>query len=594
MEKRTDILFPCCRFSRAVLLVWLAALCFPLRVACQKPDAALEPETWQRERELLQEAARAEGEALYDIYIRLAQLFRDHPRELRYLDLSERCARYLGSPRGVATAMLMRLEYFALGGDTRRLLTEADRVGRYLLDHADERAANVEALIIKRHIDEGRLQTALHAARKMLERAGKERNRYREAYAYLSVGTAYAAGGQYAEAVEALEKSEAAMRLHGNGFPAIDRIRVGLELIDATYHTSDYPGSLRHCDTTLALLEVYMADSRTEEQRAVNYRSMHLYILCSYVRNLVALGETERAAEYLRRAEADLYEHIGLDGEFYNETCAIYYRAAGQYDRALAYAARSVEAFRGRDLMPYYLSALQLKTEIEARTGAWREAYENMRFICRAKDSLAAGRFVMQLSELHTLYEVDKFEAQKARQRMIILFTGLGCLLLALVVCIYAVYSFRLRSKNRSLYRQIRENMRSGDKAARVLRMTAEESLTREMRLFRRIARLMEEERPFTDPAFGRSALVRLLNTNEKYLADAVREGAGVTVATYISDRRLNYSLQLLTESPGLSIEQVAERSGHGAYSSYFRAFTRKFSMSPSQYRRLYFQKGTE
>lgn len=62
-------------------------------------------------------------------------------------------------------------------------------------------------------------------------------------------------------------------------------------------------------------------------------------------------------------------------------------------------------------------------------------------------------------------------------------------------------------------------------------------------------------------------------------------------MATYISDWRLNYSLQLLAENPDLSIEDIAEQSGHGAYSSFFRAFTRKYSMSPSDYRRFFRQK---
>ena len=84
----------------------------------------------------------------------------------------------------------------------------------------------------------------------------------------------------------------------------------------------------------------------------------------------------------------------------------------------------------------------------------------------------------MQLGELHTLYEFDKIKAQKLRQRMIILFTGLGCFLLAVIVSIYVVYSHRLRSKNRSLYRQIQENKRNEDKAVRVLRLTAEEDLS--------------------------------------------------------------------------------------------------------------------
>lgn len=135
------------------------------------------------------------------------------------------------------------------------------------------------------------------------------------------------------------------MRLLAGSIPAIDRIKVGLELVDATYNTAAYVRSLHYCDTTLALLDAYMSDDLTDEQRAVNCRSMHLYILCSYVRNLVEMGQSDRAADYFRRAEADLYPHIGLDGEYFNETSAIYYRSVGDLVRALQYAERSVAAF---------------------------------------------------------------------------------------------------------------------------------------------------------------------------------------------------------------------------------------------------------
>ncbi len=561
----------------------------------QKPDEALGSEVFEREGELLKQAEQADDSAeLYEIYQSLALLFKDSERELAYLDKMESCARSLRSHECEATAMLMRLEYFSIFSDTQRLLEYADKTHKFMVSHDDRRSANVETIVIKRHIDEGHNQTALYDAKEMLTRAGRDGNRYSEAYAYSNIGLAYSAGGQYDEATVALETSVELMKSLGDAISDIDRIRVELELLEAYYHLNDCQRSLSYCDEALTHLEAYMADESTDEQRSVNYRSMHLYILCNYVRNLVKLGDMERAGDYLARAGEDFYPEIGLDGEFYNGTCAIYYRASGDLTTAMGYAQRSVEAFRDANLLPYYLSSLKLKTEILADTGQWEEAYNNMEYIGRANDSLAADKFVMQFGELHTRYEVDKLQAQRSRQRLVIIFTSLACLLLAAVVAVYVVYSVRLRNKNRSLYRQIQENKRSVDNAARALWLTSEESLSREMRLYRRLSRLMEEEHPFTDPAFGRTSLVKLLNTNEKYLADAVREGAGVTVATYITDWRLNYSLQCLVDHPDSSMEEISELAGFGAYSSFFRAFTRKFSMGPSDYRRLYFSGHSE
>jgi transcriptional regulator GlxA family with amidase domain len=75
--------------------------------------------------------------------------------------------------------------------------------------------------------------------------------------------------------------------------------------------------------------------------------------------------------------------------------------------------------------------------------------------------------------------------------------------------------------------------------------------------------------------------------TNEAYLADAIHEATGETVSTYLSNLRLQYSLTLLNESPHLTFDAIAIDSGHGSYSSFFRLFTKKYGISPSEYRKL-------
>ena len=130
--------------------------------------------------------------------------------------------------------------------------------------------------------------------------------------------------------------------------------------------------------------------------------------------------------------------------------------------------------------------------------------------------------------------------------------------------------------------------MKNKGEATKVLQMTPEDTLSKEMLLFKKIAIQMEAEYPFTDPAFNRSSLAKIMCTNDKYIADAVRAGAGVTVATYISDHRLDYSLNLLTDEEHCPLDEVAIRSGFGSYSSFFRAFQKKYSISPSEYRNFH------
>lgn len=211
-----------------------------------------------------------------------------------------------------------------------------------------------------------------------------------------------------------------------------------------------------------------------------------------------------------------------------------------------------------------------------------------------AKDSLDASRFASELSELQTIYEVDRMAAQKKRQQVVLLFSVLCCALLLLVVIVFVVYYNRLRKKNQSLYEQINSNLRNVGSSAKVLQMIPEEELSREMQMFRRISCLMDEEKPYRDTTFNRTVLAKLLGTNEKYVADAVREGAGTTVSNYITDIRLNCSLELLSDESGdgepMSLDDIARDSGFGSYSSFWRAFQKKYSMTPSEYRSLHYE----
>ena len=184
--------------------------------------------------------------------------------------------------------------------------------------------------------------------------------------------------------------------------------------------------------------------------------------------------------------------------------------------------------------------------------------------------------------------------AQKKRQQVVLLFSVLCCALLLLVVIVFVVYYNRLRKKNQSLYEQINSNLRNVVSSAKVLQMTPEEELSREMQMFRRISCLMDKEKPYRDTTFNRTVLAKLLGTNEKYVAEAVREGAGTTVSNYITDIRLNCSLELLSDESGdgepMSLDDIARDSGFGSYSSFWRAFQKKYSMTPSEYRSLHYE----
>lgn len=559
----------------------------------EKPDSAFGPEVWSREKELLSSIDSVSNpEEVALTYLKLARIFRDNHRELTYLDRAEEAVSKTRDPETGVTIMLLRLEFYSAYGTMSRFSDYAEFVKGRLGSMKDRRLSNVEYLVIKRHVDEGHTQTALVTARDMLSSATAANDKYRQAYAYYSIGLIYQAVERYGEATDALEKSVAIMNAALKDFPPLDYIKAQLELLSTQYSVGRYAESLKTCKAAADRLDKFIASEDPDFQMGINCMSMRLHIECYAVRNYLAMNELALASKHLEAASDCMYPEIGLDREIFNETSAMYYDRIGDFGRALDYADLSVNAFKASGLAPYYIEALTLKKTILADMGRWREAYENQALVEEAKDSLDSSRFARELGELQTIYEVDKMSAQKKRQQVVLLFSVLCCALLLSIVIVYIVYYNRLRRKNQSLYEQINSNLRNVGSSAKVLQMTPEEELSREMQLYRKIACLMEEEKPYRDATFNRTALAKMLGTNEKYVADAVREGAGTTVSNYITDIRLNCSLELLSDESGngepVSLDDVARDSGFGSYSSFWRAFQKKFSMTPSEYRSLH------
>ncbi|MDR0829769.1 MAG: helix-turn-helix domain-containing protein, partial [Prevotellaceae bacterium] len=184
-------------------------------------------------------------------------------------------------------------------------------------------------------------------------------------------------------------------------------------------------------------------------------------------------------------------------------------------------------------------------------------------------------------------YEVDKITAEKEKTRNYLIFALIGCILLAIALGIWIYLHRQIARKNRSLYLQIQELLQKEKEAEKLLLEVPEEELSRTMQLFKNLSELMQQEKPFTDPDLNRKKLADRLSTNESYLADAIREATGETFSNYVSNLRLQYTLQLMTEQPDLTFDAVAIDSGHGSYSAFLRLFTKKYGITPSEYRKL-------
>jgi AraC-like DNA-binding protein len=353
-----------------------------------------------------------------------------------------------------------------------------------------------------------------------------------------------------------------------------DLIRVYLQLcnmLQATQRFPDFFSMMKESEKVLTEIENENPDRNLKN----NWEA--LWTLYAYAYN--AQKDFDKAEYY-----CDLLEKSPMDEDALFNVANIrasIFDARGEYEKALQQIDKSIE------LNPFYTYARNKKIRILADLEKAPRTWEEVEKTIRMTDSIRNAGFNAQLDELRTQYEVDRHIAEKERTRRQLFFALAGCFILALALEIWIHYTRLVRRKNRSLYLRIQELTHIEKEAEERLLKVPDEKLRREIQLFRHLNQCIQDEMLFTNPALNCKMLAAYANTNETYLADAIREATGATVSAYISGLRLQYALKLLNEYPGMTLEAVAVDSGHGSYSPFFRSFTKKYGITPSEYRKM-------
>jgi len=363
------------------------------------------------------------------------------------------------------------------------------------------------------------------------------------------------------------------------------------EIAQAAESMEDYNEALNYCDS----IRYYI------EKNPANYYSTRWSIVADALtmKILSQRNQLDKAYPYYEKLrlycdtipeEDRSMSYYGIQPDF-----AYYYLKKGQTEKALDVINQTIQHY----ITAVYnesmiVSAKSIKADILAARGNYEEAYKLMSEISHYNDSVNQANATRQVTEMYTLYNVEKLEkkaiedqAQIRNSRIIALSLGTGCLLLVIIMIITKVNYDKMRKKNEKIFEQYKYLDKYKEEVNKlnisVFNLQKENTLTPS--LFEKLTKCMYETQIFTDPELTRESLALKLGTNRQYLAEAINENTGMTFMEYINDLRLDHARRLLSQDKVLPIDTIYAMSGFTTKSTFYRLFKQKYDLTPKELR---------
>lgn len=89
----------------------------------------------------------------------------------------------------------------------------------------------------------------------------------------------------------------------------------------------------------------------------------------------------------------------------------------------------------------------------------------------------------------------------------------------------------------------------------------------------------------FTDSDMYAEQISAKFEISEKYLFNFIKEQTGYSLGDYIESLRLEYATELLHSELDRNITSISQECGYTSYNTFYKAFRRNYSISPSKYR---------
>ena len=345
------------------------------------------------------------------------------------------------------------------------------------------------------------------------------------------------------------------------------------------------------------------------------------------------LAEKERKTLYAHRAvvfsrlgrisEADeAYRAWKAVGEAYTKDDYLiipYLMDRKRYDKVIEmYTPREAFLYANKDTINYHMMTVKrsLAKAYEGK-GNYKLASRYYEALAILTDSLKAREQQSSAIELATVYETHEREAElqeqkeQVKMRGVLLAASGVVLVILLVLFVLNVRHTRIiRRKNTAMattigdllnYKDELDKMKekmceaAGEPTEDACQAECEEKETTDLEeeeknrmLFEQLDSAVTRGKLFLNPDLSRDDFVKLTGLNKNKVGKILHQNTGLSTTGYINKKRLEYAAKLLKNSPGNTIQNVADTCGLPNVPTFNRLFRSKFGMTPSEYRKLH------
>ena len=443
---------------------------------------------------------------------------------------------------------------------------------------------NAWLAVVNAYLHKGQFQSALRESKIIYEDALKRNGTYGLATACFAMGKAYQILKRPDEAIESLISSIEYLKKESD---ITLKIMVYRLLCSALVTEKRYKESLIQSAEWEQCLKTYQ-EQMESQGHMVNLSDAFLYVYLAQTTAYIGLSDLKNAEQSLQAARVCAEGRKTVSQYALKREEARLAELRGKYKQALYFASANYELLLKDNEPGLAYEMGEMKARLLRKAGYADSAALLYEQLLLRKDSLQNINFAAQLDDLQTIYNVDKLTEQQSHTRKQLLLAIICCILLIILVVSYLAHNKTLKKRNRILCRQIEAQTRAREEL-----ITLKESLheiqinNQESDLFNRLEKLMKQHRLYAQTDLTRENLAEKLNTNRTYLTDAIKGKTGMSYSEYITELRLQNALMLFEKQPDLSITVVSEEVGYASYTSFYRAFSKRYGINPGEYHKF-------